>query len=97
MKTAQSLLRSEPPSWLPGLVPQSMLRDVFTVRLPSLARRVRQATKDRALRGSEAIAAEWQAFLGRGMVGNRAELARRGGVSRARVSQVLGPLSAITG
>ena len=71
MATAQSRLRSEPPNWLPGLVPQSVLRDVFTVRLPSLARRVRQFTRDRAVRGRKAIAGEWKVLLDRGVVVNR--------------------------
>ena len=45
MEAAQSRSRSEPPDWLPGLVPQSVLRDVFATRLPSLSRWIRRARR----------------------------------------------------
>lgn len=69
---------------------QSVLRDVFEVKLPSLVRGTRQAISERARRGKDLIGSEWEALLRNGSVGNRAELARRMGVSRARVTQVLG-------
>jgi hypothetical protein len=66
-----------------------VLRDVFEVRLPSLGRHV--AAERRARRGStEALAERWQRMLDDGEVTSRAELARREGVSRARVTQALG-------
>ena len=72
-------------------MPNSVLRDVFRVRLPSLVRGTRQTIRERAQRGKDAIASEWDAKLGSGEATNRADLARRAGVTRARVSQVLGP------
>jgi len=48
------------------------------------ARRVRPDPKERA--------GEWRRMLDAGEVANRAELARQVGVSRARVTQVLGRL-----
>ena len=45
MEAAQSRSRSEPPDWLPGLVPQSVLRDVFATHLPSLSRWIRRARR----------------------------------------------------
>lgn len=76
--------------WLPGLVPQSVLRDVFQVRLSSLARAAVATTRGRVRAGAEAVASEWHRLIHEGTVENRAALARRQGVSRARVTQVLG-------
>lgn len=87
---AQSLVRSEPPDWLPGLVPQSVLRDAFEHCLPCLAPKVRREILCRVRKGKEVLATEWQRLLDDGVVLTRAELARRIGVSRARVTQVLG-------
>ena len=72
------------PNWLPGLVSQSVLRDVFQIRLRSLigwARR--QVSPDRA--------AVWSESLATGAAASRAAVARRSGLSRARVTQTLGP------
>jgi hypothetical protein len=85
--------RSEAPNWLPGLVPQSVLRDVFTARLPSLARRLRRVARDRARMGRQARAAKWRSHLDSGEVASRSDLAKRMGVSRARVTYVLGSAS----
>jgi hypothetical protein len=72
--------------WLPELVSQSVLRDVFEVRLQSLMRWARnQIDHNRA----EA----WSRLLATGEVRNRADMARREGLSRARVSQVLATTS----
>ncbi len=92
MATAQSLQRSEPPDWLPGLVPQSVLRDVVTVRLPSLFRWAR-SQRDSLRRVESDFQATWQTIVDSGAVNNRADLARRLGLSRARVTQVLGTMS----
>jgi hypothetical protein len=76
--------------WLPGLVPQSVIRDVFQIRLASLVRLVRTATRTRVLAGRDAVADEWRRVLASRELKNRAALARREGVSRARVTQALG-------
>ena len=78
-------------SWLPELVLQSVLRDAFSVHLPSLARWAQ--AKVRGRRGKD-VRSEWAQTIDAGRVGTRAELARREGVSRARVTQVLGPVGA---
>jgi hypothetical protein len=80
-------------SWPPESVPESVLRDVFQVRLPSLVSEARRAIRKRARRGRTAIAVEWHEMLGAGEADSRSDLARRMGVSKARVTQVLGPAS----
>jgi hypothetical protein len=92
--TAAKLATVESENWLPGLVPQSVPRDVFQVRLTSLLRRGLGATRVRMRDGRDAVEAEWQHLIDTGAVRNRADLARRQGVSRARVTQVLGGSSA---
>lgn len=82
----QGASRSVTPNWLPELVRQSVLRDTFAVRLPSLVRRVRGEWRHR--RNTD-VAAEWQAELDSGRASNRADLARRLGLSRARVTRAL--------
>ena len=77
--------------WLPESLPHSVLRDVFRVRLPSLVQAARRAVGERGLRGKQSVAAEWRGLLAGGEVKSRADLARRAGVTRARVTQVLGP------
>ena len=69
---------------------QSVLRDAYPYHLSSLSRRCRQETKSRMAAGKETLAQEWQQLLTNGVAKNRAELARRKGVSRARVTQVIG-------
>lgn len=88
---AQSHSRSEPTNWLPGQVPQRVLRDAFFVHLPSLVRWAQ--AKVRGRRGKD-LPSEWGQAIVAGHVRTRAELARREGVSRARVTQVLGPAGA---
>lgn len=78
--------------WLPGLVPQSVAVDRFPLQLPSLMLRCRKESRNRASAGKHAIAKEWQGLMDDGIVKNRAQLARRLGVSRARVTQALRPL-----
>jgi hypothetical protein len=78
----------------PGLVPQSVLRDTFKVRLPSLARLVRAKTAEPLRKGRVGVAAQWRRLLDEGAVRDRAELARREGLSRARVTRVLGQVGA---
>jgi hypothetical protein len=77
-------------SWLPGLVPQGVLRDAFQVQLTSLVRLVRRATRARLRAGRDAVADEWRRLLSSEEVESRAALARRAGLTRARVTQVLG-------
>jgi len=77
-----------PPIWLPELVAQSVLRDAYSCHLPSLLRRCRQESIVRESVGKEASALEWQNLLINGTVKNRAELARKKGVTRARVLEV---------
>lgn len=77
--------------WLPGLVAESVIRDVFKVRLPSLIAGIRKQARRHRRIGVRAMAKRWQAMLDTGQARNRADLARRLGVSRARVTQVLGP------
>jgi hypothetical protein len=81
--------RSETPIRLPVLVPQSVFRDEFSIRVRSLERIRLHRAGERARQGTVAVAAEWRELLCNGSVGNASELARRMGVSRARVSQVL--------
>jgi hypothetical protein len=88
-KADRSQLRGEL-NWLPELVSQSVLRDTFPCQLPSLERRCREESKERQGKGIADLAYEWQQILDGGEVKNRAELARRMGVTRARVTQVLG-------
>jgi hypothetical protein len=80
------------PGWLPGLVPQSVAVDRFPLQLPSLMLRCRKESRTRASAGKHAIAKEWQGSMDDGIVKNRAQLAQRLGVSRARVTQALRPL-----
>ncbi|MFQ6026808.1 MAG: recombinase family protein [Dehalococcoidia bacterium] len=80
-----------PPDWLPGLVPQSVALDQFPLRLPSLVLRQRKETRVRTAAGRTATAEAWQSILDDGTVKNRAQLARRLGVTRAGVTRVLGP------
>ena len=77
-------------NWLPELVSQSVLRDTFSCRLPSLERRCGMESKARHDEGIAYLVDDWQRMLNNGEVKNRAELARRMGVTRARVTQVLG-------
>jgi hypothetical protein len=77
--------------WLPELVLRSVLRDAFSVRLPSLVRWAE--AKVRGRRGKD-VRSEWGQAIDAGHVRTRAQLARREGVSRARVTQVLGPVRA---
>lgn len=77
--------------WLPELSPQSVLRDVFAVRLPSLLRWAHKAASTRFAEGRSELATKWNGMLQEGLVKNRAELARREGLSRARISQLLRP------
>jgi hypothetical protein len=74
------------------LVPQSVAVDRFPLQLPSLILRCRKDSRTRASNGKHATAKEWQGLMDDGIVQNRAQLARRLGVSRARVTQALRPL-----
>lgn len=75
--------------WLPGLVAQSVLVDRFPWHVDSLERRCHRERVARKGMGSAAVVTEWRDMLVKGLVKNRAELARREGVSRARVTQAL--------
>ena len=76
-------------SWLPELVAQSVLHDAYPCHLPSLERRCRRESSSRISMGKDKIVSEWQNLLEDGAVKNRAELARRKGVSRACITQLL--------
>ena len=76
--------------WLPGSLAQSVIRDRFPVRLPSLSRWAERRRSERV--APKNLVAKWREMLESGEVTSRAELARRVGVSRARVTQALGPV-----
>ena len=76
-------------NWLPESVSQSVLRDTFSCHLASLERHCSTESKKRQSTGIAHIASDWQQMLDHGDVKNRAELARRMGVTRARVTQLL--------
>jgi hypothetical protein len=69
-------------------VAQSVLRDAYHCRLPSLSKRSRRQSI-----GKAGVASEWQNLITTGAVKTRAELARIKGISRARVTQVLGKVT----
>ena len=83
------------PDWLPGLVPQSVAVDKSYVRLPSLDMRRRKETRTRIADGRQAIAEKWQGMIDDGTVINRSQLARRLGVSRARVTKAMASASTL--
>ncbi|MFQ6028916.1 MAG: recombinase family protein [Dehalococcoidia bacterium] len=78
-----------PPDWLPSPVSHRTLRVSFNCHLPSLTYLHRREKKHRIKRGTDEIVTEWQRLLDDGVVKNRAELARRIGVSRARITLAL--------
>ncbi|MFQ6027288.1 MAG: hypothetical protein ACE5Q6_07330 [Dehalococcoidia bacterium] len=78
-----------PPDWLPTPVSHRTLRVSFNCYLPSLTYLHRREKKHRIKRGTDEVVTEWQRLLDDGMVKNRAELARRVGVSRARITRAL--------
>ena len=78
--------------WLLGLVPQSVLQDIFAAHLPSLVRLARKVAFARLKKTKDNLAAESAEMIQRS-IRNQAQLARRMGFSRARIMQVLGPLS----
>ena len=71
-----------------------MLLDTSPFHLMSLRRYRLETVAERAEQSLEEIAAGWQSMLAGGEVKNRAGLAKLLGLSRARVTQVLGPLLA---
>jgi site-specific DNA recombinase len=75
-------------NWLPEFVSQSVIRLSFPLRLASLFCWSRRQTAAR--RTIQDLATYWHALLESGAAPNRAALARLQGVSRARVTQVLG-------
>lgn len=75
--------------WLPGSSAQSVLHDTFEVQLPSLRNLTLAERRVRRGRGPKAVADGWDALLTSGNLPTRASLARRMGVSRARVTQLL--------
>lgn len=76
------------PNWLPGLISQSVFRDVFDASLSSLSSWVRRSRKKRR---PSVLVPEWTKQLDEASGSSRAALARREGLSRARVTQLLGP------
>ncbi len=77
------------PVWLPSLVSRRTLRFSFSCRLPSLTQLRHRETNHRIKRGSDEVVTEWRRLLDDGVVKNRAELSRRVGVSRARITRAL--------
>ena len=77
------------PDCLPGLVSRRTLRFSFKCQLPSLLQLRHRERNHRISRGTDEVVAEWQRLLDEGVVKNRAELARRMGVSRARITRAL--------
>ncbi len=77
------------PECLPRLVSHRTLRFSFNCQLPSLIQLRHRETKRRVKHGTEEVVAEWQRLLDDGVVKNRADLARRVGVSRARITRAL--------
>ena len=75
--------------WLPGAVAHSVVTDRFRCAINVPPRR-REHILPGAVLSEPSQAEVWAAMLAHGEVGNRAQLARRVGVSRARVTQVLG-------
>ena len=75
--------------WLPSLVSRRTLRFSFNCHLPSLTQLRHRETSHRIKRGSDEVVAEWRQLLEDGVVKNRAELSRRVGVSRARITRAL--------
>jgi hypothetical protein len=73
------------PDWSIGRTFRVVFRFRHTARRPQIARPKPQKT----YRNPIFLAREWQEALDRGEVSSRAELARKLGVSRARVTQVL--------
>ena len=78
--------RFESVSWLPGAVSHSVMRD----RCRFTLRPARTADRGRPERRTVQPRALWDQMLSDGTVPSREELARLVGVSRARVTQVLG-------
>ena len=88
-KEDKSGSRSQRPIWLPGAVARSVVVDRF--RCTPTVQRHQGARSTSVATGARPDAADaWAGMLERGEVSNRAELARKVGVSRARVTQVLG-------
>jgi hypothetical protein len=81
------------PDCLPELVTQSVFSDKFPVRIASLS----HLSRTRARQGVAAVATEWHELLDTDAVASRSALAHKMGVSRARVSQVLGPAASGAG
>ena len=77
------------PGWLPSAVSQRTIRASFKCHLPSLTFLHLRETKHRINQGTPQAITEWRRLLDDGMVKNRAELARRVGVSRARITRAL--------
>ena len=86
---ANECLVRKRPDWFPGLVSRRTLRFSFKCQLSSLKQLRQRETKSRIKQGTAEVAAEWQGLLDDGVVKNRAELARRVGVSRARITRAL--------
>ncbi|MFQ6030629.1 MAG: hypothetical protein ACE5Q6_24425 [Dehalococcoidia bacterium] len=75
--------------WLPTPVSQRTLPVSFNCHLQSLTYLRRREKKHRIKRGTDEVVTEWRRLLNDGVVKNRADLARRVGVSRARITRAL--------
>jgi hypothetical protein len=61
----------------------------FKSHLPSLLQLRNRETNHRIKQGTSNVVAQWRRLLDDGIVKNRAELARREGLSRARITKAL--------
>jgi hypothetical protein len=75
--------------WLPTPVSHRTFRHSFQTKLPSLTDLCQRERNLRCRQGTSHVTYDWQRMLDDGLVKNRAELARRVGVSRARITWAL--------
>jgi hypothetical protein len=75
--------------WLPVPVSHRTLQFSFKSHLPSLLQLRNRETNHRIKQGTSNVVAQWRRLLDDGIVKNRAELARREGLSRARITKAL--------
>jgi site-specific DNA recombinase len=75
------------PGWLPIPVSHRTFRHSFQCHLPSLSDLCHRERNLRCRQGASQVVSDWQRMLDDGLVKSRAELARRVGVSRARITR----------
>jgi hypothetical protein len=75
--------------WLPAPVSHRTIRVSFKCHLQSLIELHQRETNLRIKQGTSQVVSEWRRLLDERVVKNRAELARREGLSRARITRAL--------